>query len=542
MAELRAEVETFKSSQTRTPSPYAKDPAKYARDILHVKPTAQQEAWWGLLLTPPYRVLGMSGHNIGKTHFAAMTINWRFDCFDPGVLISTAPTYKALADVLWTEVRIQRAAAGLGGFRGEAACRLWTSPEHWAQGITANKGEAFQGRHRSNMCFILDECVGIAPIFWEALDSMARGTEGHCVLAIGNPTDPSSRAYAESQATRNRDGSPKWHSVTMSSLDHPNIAAELRGEPPPIPNAVSLAQVEQGIADECDPVPDDEAEATDIFWPPGDPNGRWYRPGPVMESRWLGRWPTSGAFGVWSEAAFQAACKRQGADVYVPTLGGLEELPCIGADIARFGDDYTAFHVRHLGTSLHHERHNGWSTVRTAAELVLLANKWAAWLNQFRLAASARMLAKNIPINVDDGGVGGGVTDLLRAQGYSVRPLLAQSVPVEIEKYARLRDELWFTGVVRARHGKLDLSRIPKDMLARLKTQALAPLWKQDASGRRVVESKDEMKKRLGKGSPDDMDALNLAYHETPASGPTVIQVARRTGNAFQERYGERRD
>ena len=37
------------------------------------------------------------------------------------------------------------------------------------------------------------------------------------------------------------------------------------------------------------------------------------------------------------------------------------------------------------------------------------------------------------------------------------------------------------------------------------------PTWKLDSQGRRVMESKDDTKKRL-KRSPDDMDAANLAY------------------------------
>jgi hypothetical protein len=39
----------------------------------------------------------------------------------------------------------------------------------------------------------------------------------------------------------------------------------------------------------------------------------------------------------------------------------------------------------------------------------------------------------------------------------------------------------------------------------------LAPTWRLDSQGRRVVEAKERTKSRLSR-SPDDMDALNLAY------------------------------
>jgi hypothetical protein len=43
--------------------------------------------------------------------------------------------------------------------------------------------------------------------------------------------------------------------------------------------------------------------------------------------------------------------------------------------------------------------------------------------------------------------------------------------------------------------------------------QLLAPQWWPDAKGKKVVESKEDLRspKRLGR-SPDDADAMNLAY------------------------------
>jgi hypothetical protein len=43
----------------------------------------------------------------------------------------------------------------------------------------------------------------------------------------------------------------------------------------------------------------------------------------------------------------------------------------------------------------------------------------------------------------------------------------------------------------------------------------LAPEYKINSAGQRELEPKDKMKERL-KRSPDDMDALNLAYYEAP--------------------------
>ncbi|MFK5283148.1 hypothetical protein ACI3PL_26615, partial [Lacticaseibacillus paracasei] len=55
-----------------------------------------------------------------------------------------------------------------------------------------------------------------------------------------------------------------------------------------------------------------------------------------------------------------------------------------------------------------------------------------------------------------------------------------------------------------------------------LKRQAMTPAYKLDSAGRRVVESKSDTKKKLGR-SPDGMDALNLAYYRT--SPPDVVAI-----------------
>jgi hypothetical protein len=78
--------------------------------------------------------------------------------------------------------------------------------------------------------------------------------------------------------------------------------------------------------------------------------------------------------------------------------------------------------------------------------------------------------------------------------------------------YPNKRSELWFEVRDRARLGKLDLSRLPKESLRRLKSQAMVVEWSLDAAGRRVVEPKDITKRKCGR-SPDSMDSLHLAWY-----------------------------
>lgn len=472
------------SRRDRNSSKYVGDPVAYAANVLGVTWWAKQQQIAEALLEPPYRVLVKACHSVGKTFLAGGLVNWWFDSYDPGVVLTTAPTDRQVHDLLWKEVRVQRGQRG--GFPGPQKARLESSPAHFAHGFTARDGDAFQGHHAEHQLIIFDEAVGIAPTFWETAESMFAG-EGHGWLAIFNPTDTSSQAYAE-ELTGN------WHVISLSALEHPNIAAELAGLPPPFPAAIRLGRLQDLLKNWCTPV-NGKARPTDINWPPGSEH--FLRPGPLAEARLLGRWPSSATNSVWSDGAWQVA---EANVLPEPT----DEPPEIGCDVARFGDDFTSIHVRRGPCSLHHETANGWGTDETAGRLKQLADE---------VGKRCGIDGKKVLVKVDDDGVGGGVVD--QKDGYNFVGLSGANVALDQEGYPNRRSELWFTVAERARENRLDLSRLPAATLRELRRQALAPVWKVDSQGRRVVEPKSDTKKRI-KRSPDDMDAVNIAYSPPP--------------------------
>lgn len=461
-------------------SVYRDDPVGYAAEVLAVSWWAKQREIAEALRRPPYRVLVKACHNVGKTFLAGGLVNWWYDVYDPGLVLTTAPTDTQVRDLLWKEVRIQRGKRG--GWRGPQMPRLESAKNHWAHGYTARESDAFQGRHERHMLFIFDEAVGVDSPFWTATESMFAG-EGHAWLAIFNPTDTASQAYAE-ELTGN------WTVISMSMLEHPNVLAEHAGKLPPYPSAIRYARVDEYVRAWCTPVDAASRKATDIEWP--FESGQWWRPGPIAESRMLGRWPSQATYNVWSDAAFGQAETAELAEGDNPVE--------IGCDVARFGDDFTEIHVRRGPCSLHHEAHNGWDTSQTAGRLKALCREWSKRSGQE---------PQSVACKVDDGGVGGGVLD--QAGGYAFMAVGAGTAAFEPEKYPNRRSELWFAVAERAAAGQLSLLLLPADIRRELRRQAMAPTWKQDSSGRRVVEDKAVTKKRL-KRSPDGMDALNLAY------------------------------
>lgn len=524
--QLKAKVRAFGGRATRAFEQYRNDPIGYGRKVLELACiTPDQERVAKSLLEPPYRSLVKSGHNIGKTFLAAWMVNWWFDTRDPGIAVTTAPTQRDVIDLLWTEVRLQRARVNLPSpFIGPSAPHMQTSQEHYAKGFTASTGHSFQGRHRPNMLFVFDEAEGVHADYWKTASTMFLPDGTNAFLAILNPTTTTSQSYIEERSF-GPDGEPKWNVVSISALEHPNVKMGLENaqrlkqsvppEPLPVPAAVSLGQVEGWIADWFEEVPADEHDPdTDIEWPPE--SGKWYRPDPDGEARVLGRRPSAGAFGIWTEKLWNRCCGR--ATAHDPN----RDLPEIGCDVAGFGVDRTEFHVRCGPCSFHHEDHGGWDSVPVADRMMELANDWAAWLTRQRDPGLMPIDPKALRLKVDDTGLGFGVSSILRANNYNVIPVNAGSAAMNPTRYPRVRDELWFVTRDRGKSGLLDLSRLPAKRLAKLQIQALAPMWAPTPDRKRQVEPKEDTKERLG-FSPDGMDAVNLAYYEAGGRGGAIL-------------------
>jgi phage terminase large subunit len=160
----------------------------------------------------------------------------------------------------------------------------------------------------------------------------------------------------------------------------------------------------------------------------------------------------------------------------------------LGVDVARFGDDTTQIYRRRGFKTVEHREYAKLDTQVIARE---------AW----EMAGRDRRK----PIKVDDTGVGGGVTDRLRALGANVIAVNFGGKSGDTDKYETAADEMWFEF-----EKKIHEVEIPND--PELFTQLTGRLYGYDKRERRKVESKTEYKKRWGR-SPDKADALLLAYY-----------------------------
>lgn len=138
-------------------------------------------------------VLVPSCHDSGKTWSAARALMW-FLFANPkdSIVLSTAPTFQQVAELLWREVSSTHAKAkfALGGRLLQTKYEL--GPKWFATGITSDDPVNYQGYHAQSILVILDEADGIKQEVWDALEGVL--TSGNAkLLAIGNPLDPTSQ-------------------------------------------------------------------------------------------------------------------------------------------------------------------------------------------------------------------------------------------------------------------------------------------------------------------------------------------------------------
>ena len=118
-------------------------------------------------------------------------------------------------------------------------------------------------------------------------------------------------------------------------------------------------------------------------------------------------------------------------------------------------------------------------------------------------------------INVDEIGIGRGVVDSLEEEGYENVGVNVAEKSHDIERFHNLRAELWWNLRERLDPDKEPIA-LPRD--DELLSELASVKYKVDARGAIQIESKEDMKKRLGH-SPDRADAVVLACAENNYQG-----------------------
>ena len=161
----------------------------------------------------------------------------------------------------------------------------------------------------------------------------------------------------------------------------------------------------------------------------------------------------------------------------------------LGVDPARFGDDRSVVFKRQGLQAFDPIIYRGLDNMELAARV---ANTIEVWQ----------------PDGVFiDAGAGSGVIDRLRQLGYDVMEVPFGGKALDANIYINRRTEMWWL----MKEWIEENGAIPND--ATLKQELATPIYWYDSGGKKVLEPKDQIKKRLqGGGSPDLADALALTF------------------------------
>jgi hypothetical protein len=231
---------------------------------------------------------------------------WFLSCFYPAKVVTTAPTWFQVKDILWSELRAAHASSEfpIGGKLNLTELKI--EDDWFAVGISTRESVGnrefgatkMQGFHSKNLLVLLDEAAGVPTEIWKGADSLTTGGNNR-ILAVGNPASPTGDFFDCFK-------SETWHKIAISCLDHPNVISgkEL------IPGAVTREWVE-------------------------DKKKEWGEDSPLFKAKVLGEFPEEGENTLfpltWVEKAMERELSREG-------------VKRLGCDVARYGEDKTVIY------------------------------------------------------------------------------------------------------------------------------------------------------------------------------------------------------
>lgn len=434
-------------------------------------------------------------HGPGKTHTVARAAVWWIASHEPGsaIVVTTAPTYRQVRNILWPHIRRAHAEHKLPGLCNQVEWQIETdivgygfSPARWDD-------SAAQGVHAEHVLVIIDEAGGILQQLGEALNGILT-SEHSRIVAVGNPPIDDQGGWFEQIC----DHQDQWKTLRIPVWKTPNFTDEKEDVPPHI---LRRLVTETWVDDVKESYGEDSAywvARVDARFPKGSSNK-------VIPAEWITR------------------CMATDQDLYNDEGSSAQWLRTAGAEGARWqrlgvdvasdgGDEMVIAHLDGMRSSIVHV-----SSAADNSNQVDCAERVLEWIHHAQsIQERTGYTDRKVRVKVDAIGIGRGTADVLEAFGREGRHD-AEIVKVNVSEKAteatdfhNRRAEAWWATREVIRNLEVVLAY---DDGERTKSQLNGPKWFQDSAGRVQVESKPKMRAR-GLTSPDRADAVVLSVYE----------------------------
>lgn len=464
--------DTLRSSSKRAVSAepvmaYADDPEKFVLDCFRWAEGEGPSAYQRELLraiTSHRRISVRGPHGLGKTAFAAWVILW-FALTHDGrdwKIATTASAWQQLTLFLWPEIhlwagrllpeKIGRAALHEGTELLDLSLKLRTGQ---AFAMASDKPSRMEGAHADYILIVFDEAKTIPTATFDALEG-AMSTGDAYAIAISTPGEPQGRFY---DIHSRKPGFENW------MVRHVTCA-----------EALAASRMKETYPAECAAL--------------------WGTESAAYQNRVLGEFAAAEADGIIPLAWIEAANERWRA---LEKSGEWPAFTCVGVDVGR-GGDATVLALRH-GDAIRKLRCYG------VADTMVVTGYVVPVLRGYGGYAV-----------VDVIGIGAGVVDRAREQDLDAVAFNAGAATEWKDRsgemmFANKRAAAWWNlrEMLDPANG-LAVALPPDDVLT---GDLTAPHWRPSSGGRVLVESKEDIRKRIGR-STDSGDAVVQAFWKEP--------------------------
>ena len=433
-------------------------------------------------------------------------------CFPRARVLLTAPTNRQVREVLWGELSrlVRQAKIPLGGHLAKTPAGGFRFDDgREIIGFSTDKAENIAGYSGPHVLWVVDEASGFDERLFQAIEGNAQS--GARIFIISNPTRTAGFFF---DAFHSR--ASEWERFQISAEEAAQYAHRLPGLSEPDTIAAQIKRLGRAHA--------------------------------IVRVRILGDFPSAAADAVvsldlvergherWLETVSEALEVHFGtnkpskitanvlAQIIGPEHGELE----LGVDVARFGDDDTVITPRRGKFCFPQIIVHGLDSNEVGAACI-------AAIQQHRAPH------ERAKVKVDGIGFGSGVVDRLRQDEFqeycTVFDINVSERSDEEDQYPNLRSQLCFAVNDYLEEGGT-LPPADGDEEGMLDAELMTPVYKFDGKARRVVESKAEIKKRLGR-SPDRSDSYALAIYRQVK--PLRQAAGDRRASAGGSRFGEGR-
>ncbi len=439
----------------------------FVREVIGAVPEPNQERVLTNISNNVYSA-AHTGHGVGKTTVGAWVTLWFEFTRAEAKVITTAPTWRQVKDLLWTEVhkwarKMELDKIGWTFPYELLSTRLVIREEWFATGESTDDPFKLEGYHAPHIMYIIDEAKGVPDSHFDAMDGGMTTKEAKQVL-LSTPGGTVGKLYRVCTGQENRKLEEagledRWHIVHVNAEDSDNVSKKYIAGRKAVWGETS-ATYRMRVKGEFVDVTDDTLVT----------------PAEVEHCQDL----------------------LDDIDDFLRDHQTKRPRKVIAIDVARFGADRSIVAMRtgnHVHDILH--KYDSMDSVELADAI------YEDVIKPF----------KPDEVWVDVTGVGSGVFDqLIRKPGMSMKVLefVAGSKPYDEELYLNRRAEVYH-GILRERI-KEGVITLPKDEL--LETQLSSMRFEFRPRGQFTVikmRSKEEMRK-AGEDSPDEADAISMLF------------------------------